>query len=184
MDKKHGPWTIHDQKQIYKSQWIELTEDQVTRPDGKPGVFSFVTMPDGASMLPMDTEGNVYLVKQFRYAVGTETVEVATGAIDPGEAADQTARRELEEELGIQGDEWISLGSTEPMTSALACTAHLFLVRTLTFVQARPDGNERIEPLKVSFEKAVDMVFQGKITHAQSCILILKAKDWLEKHKA
>ena len=59
--KQHGPWKILNRKIMYKSPWLEVNEDSVIRPDGKPGIFSTVKKSDGVSILPIDNEGNVVI---------------------------------------------------------------------------------------------------------------------------
>lgn len=181
MIEKRGQWTVRDRKQIYKNRWIEVVEDQVTRPDGKPGIYGTVKFFDGISVLPMDEQGFVYLEKPFRYAMGNYGVETVTGCVDPGELPPVAAKRELKEELGIEAEEWVSLGSTDPLTGAVYHTAYLFLARGLTFGKPNLGGDELITMVKAPFAEAVRMVMASEITHGQSCVLILKANEYLKK---
>lgn len=182
MEEKRGPWTIHSRRQIYKNSWIEVVEDQVMRPDGKPGIYCTVHFFDGISVLPIDERGFVYLEKIFRYALGNEGIETVSGKIDPGELPLEAAKRELKEELGMEAKEWLPLGSTDPLTALVFHTAYLFLARELTFGKCNLDGDEVITMVKVPLAEAVRMVMDSEITHGQSCVLILKAKEYLSKH--
>jgi ADP-ribose pyrophosphatase len=179
MFKEHGPWKIKSSEVKYKSPWMEVREDAVIKPDGKDGAYSSVIFSDGASALPMDDEGNVYLVEIFRYALGHVSIEVPGGIVDAGEQPLQAAQRELKEELGITANEWTSLGHMDPFTGSVKSGAHMFLARKLTMGTAEPEGDEQIKMLKVKFEEAVQMVMDSKITHGQSCVLILKAARYL-----
>ncbi|MBW2970476.1 NUDIX hydrolase [Candidatus Woesearchaeota archaeon] len=181
MLRKNGPWTIEETAIKYKNPWIEVREDQVIRPDGKPGIFGVVTMKGGVSVLALDDEGYVYLTKEFHYAVEEEIIEVASGAIDGGETPLETAKRELEEELGIKAGEWTSLGMINPFTTVIKSPSYLFLARKLSFTDANPDPTETIKLVKVKFEDALKMVMEGEITHGPSCVVILKAKEHLNK---
>lgn len=182
MIEKRGKWTVHDRKQIYKNPWIEVVEDQVTRPDGKPGIYGTVHFFDGISVLPVDEQGFVYLEKIFRYALGNEGIETVTGRVDPGELPIESAKRELKEEVGIEAKEWIPLGTTDPFTDAVYHTAHLFIARGLTCGERNLGGDEIITVVKVPFAESVRMVMASEITHGQSCVLILKAKEYLATH--
>lgn len=179
--KTNGPWKIKKSIEKYKNPWIRVIEDQVIRPDGKDGIHSVIEMINGVSVLSLDDDGFVYLTKQFRYCLEQESIEVVSGAIDKNEKPLQTAKRELKEELGIVADEWINLGLINPFPSVVKSSAALFLARKLSFKESNQDGTENIDLIKIKFEDALDMVMKSKITHGQSCILILKAARYLQK---
>ena len=179
MNIKKGPWTITDSKTVYKNPWINVREDKVIRPDGKEGIFGVVEMKPGVSVLPIDDEGSVYLIKEYHYAVECETVEAVSGGIDKGEAKEEAAKRELKEETGIIANEWIDLGAIDPFTTVVVSPNYLFLARGLEFSKAGPEGTENIKVIKTSLEEAIKLVMGSKITHGATTTLILKAKDYL-----
>lgn len=179
MYTKKGPWSVIETKTVYKNQWLHVTEDAVVRPDGKNGTYSVVHLKHGVAILPIDTENNVYLTKEYHYAVERETIEVVSGGIDADETTEDAALRELNEELGITADEVTELGKIHPLTSAVEITNHLFIARKLQFSQAVPEGTEIITRIKVPFKEAIAMVFDGRILDATSIALILKAKEFL-----
>ena len=175
MEKKNGPWTIKETRRIYKNEFIEVFEDKVIQPDGEDGEYATVHMKAGVSVLPIDDEGNVYLTKQFRYVLGEESLEAPSGAIEDEEPL-ESAKREMKEELGIEAEEWISLGSADIDTSIVRCTAHGFVARKLKFGKPEREGVEVMKTVKMSFDEAVEKVLSGEIKHGASCVLILKAK--------
>lgn len=158
---------------------MHIRQDDVIRPDGAPGTHGVITLNSGVSVLPLDAENRVYLTDEFHYAVGRRTMECVSGGREIDEAPLAAARRELDEELGITADEWVDLGSVDPMTTMLIAPAELFLARGLHFGTSRPDGTENIRCLTVAFDEAIEMVMDGRITHAPSCVLILKAARWV-----
>lgn len=178
--RKHGPWTINSSTVKYDHDLLKINEDQVTRPDGSPGVYATARVKPGVSVLAVDDEGFAYLAKEFRYAVGRESLETVGGAIDEGERAEDAARRELREELGIEADEFIALGRVDPMTSLIDSPSHLFLARGLRFVEKRQEGSERIETIKLALAEAARLVYGDEITHGASCVLILRAHNFLQ----
>jgi ADP-ribose pyrophosphatase len=182
--RKHGPWTIKDSVEKYKNKWISVIEHQVLLPNGNDGIFGIVKMKGGASVLPLDKHGDVYLTKEFRFAVGRESIEVVSGGIEEGESPLDTAKRELKEELGVIATDWIPLGEVHPFTSVIDSPATLFLAKDLITDQGTSwDETEKIELLKMPFKKALQMVLDGEIIHSQSCTLILKANEYLRNHK-
>ena len=143
-------------------------------PDGKPGSFTVVEMRPGVSVLAADMDNFVYLTSEFRYALGEDSIEVVSGAIDEDEEALDAARRELREELGIEAGQWSDLGLVNPFTSVVHSPAYLFLARGLSFTRAERESTEIIKTIKVKLDEAVEMVMDSRITHGPSCVLILK----------
>ncbi len=181
---QHGPWIINSSENVYHDPWLSLRCDQVTRPDGQPGTYSVVTIKSGVSVLAIDKEDFVYLTDEFHYAIGRQSLETVSGGIDDNETAEQAARRELEEELGLIAHELISLGTVDPFTGSLLSPTELFLARGISETKANPEGTELIEMVKVPFTEAVEKVMSGEITHAPSCVLILKAEKWLQAERS
>jgi 8-oxo-dGTP pyrophosphatase MutT (NUDIX family) len=179
MAQKHGPWTIQETTQKYQNSFINVHEDQVLQPDGQPGMYATVKMIPGVAILPIDSDRIVYLTRQFRYALGKESIEVVCGAIEEDEPPFEAAQREVQEELGIKAEEWIDLGVFDLDTSIVHCPVYLFLTKHLSFTQTNQEGTETIERLHMPLDEAVQMVMDSKITHAPSCVLILKAGNAL-----
>lgn len=179
--KTNGPWKIKKSVVKYKNRWIKVREDKVIRPDGKKGIFGVVEMVPGVSVLPLDDRGYAYLVKEFHYAIGQNSVEVVSGAVDKNESALHAAKRELKEELGIEAKEWIDMGVINPFTTVIKSPAKLYLARKIRLLKASPEGTEKIHIIKIKFADAVRMVLRSDITHGQSCVLILKAAEFLRK---
>jgi ADP-ribose pyrophosphatase len=175
MEKKNGPWTIKERRQIYKNEFLELFEDKVIQPDGKDGEYATVQMKAGVCTLAIDDEDNVYLTRQFRYALGAESLEVIAGGMEEGSPL-ENAKREAREEMGIEADEWIDLGTAETDTSIVHSQANFFVARKLKFTEPDREGTEEMKSVKISFDAAVEKVLSGEIKHALSCVLILKAK--------
>jgi len=176
-DKKksqNGKWTIKSTRKIFENPFFAVFEDDVEKPDGEDGQYATIRFNDGASILPIDDESNIYLTRQFRYAIGRHDLEVVAGSID-GEGALDTPQRELKEELGIEATEWSDLGSDYSLTSITQSCSRQFIARKLTFGEQEPEGTEDIEPVKLKLSDAVQMVMAGEITDTDTCLLILKA---------
>lgn len=178
--KKNGPWIINTTKRAYKNPWIEVTEDQVVRPDGSAGIYGIVRIKPGISVLPIDDDNNVYLINEFKYPLGKHSIETAAGGTDSGQTALQSAKQELREELGIMAKEWTNLGVVHPITSFIDSPNYLFMARKLEFTKPELEVVEQMDILKVSLAQAVDMVMDGRITEQKSCCLILKAARLLD----
>lgn len=153
---------------------MQLTRDEVIRPDGLAGTYSTLELKAGVTVIALDDRQQVHLTSEFHYAVGRVTLEGVSGGIEPGEPALTTAQRELEEELGILATNWTSLGAVDPFTSAVRSPVQLFLAEHLQFTQQRPEGTELIERISMSLDEALQCVMDGRITHAPTCVALLK----------
>ena len=173
--RQRGPWIVHDTSERFKNKFVAVSEDSVTEPDGRRGTYATVTLNPGVAVLAIGERGEVHLTRQFRYAIGADSVEVVAGAVEAAEDVLDAAKRELREEIGLSAESWTDLGTINMDTSILCCPVQLFLARGLRRVGNDPDPSENIQPLTMPFEEAVAMVHEGAITHAPSCVLILKA---------
>ena len=181
MAKKHGPWTIRATHRRFKNDLIELNEDEVAKPDGSEGTYATVSLLEGVAVLAVGDDGTAHFVKEFRYALGRENVEVVAGGVEEGEELIDAARRELREELGIEADEFVELGSVEYATSILKSASTLFLARGLTFTEKDEDSSEIIETVKMPLAEAVARALNGDFIHATTALLVLRADDHLRK---
>lgn len=177
---QQNPFKLVSSKSVYKNRWISVREDNVVRPGGQNGIFGVIEMVAGSSILPIDVDNNVLLVKEFKYAVNRETIEVISGGIDKDETPLDAAKRELREEVGVDAADWTDLGSVDPFTTIVSSPNHIFLAQGLSHFDAKPDEGEVLERITMPYEQALKMVMDGEITHAASCVLILKARQFIK----
>lgn len=176
MATSRGPWTLLSSRSCYANDFLAVQEDEVLGPDGEPGHYGVVVMRPGIAVLPIDAEGVAYLTRQYRYALGQESLEVIGGGLGEGEDDPlPAAQREAREELGITASDWRYLGRTDTDTSVLRGSVHLFLAQDLGFTEAEQEGSETIRLVRIPLGEAVERVMDGTITHAPSCVLLLKA---------
>ncbi len=181
MVKKNGNWTIKKTDKKFANDYFKIFEDKVIEPDGKDGSYAIIEFVPGVSVLPVDDEDNVYLTEQFRYVAGRKTLEVVAGGVED-ETPMKAAKRELKEELGITAKEFIKLGKIQLDNSIIKSESTQYVARGLTFGETDQDGAEEMNTVKIKFKEAVEKVLSGEITHAPSCVLILKA--WIKKAEA
>ena len=173
-----GPYSVVDTKDIYTNPWISVHEDRVIRPDGAAAVFGIVEMKAGSSVLALDNNGDVLLIREFKYAVERETLEVISGGVEIGESPLEAAKRELREEAGYEASEWLDLGAIDPFTTAIRSRNYMFMALHLTRVERQLDEGEILETVRVPLSEAVRMVLASEITHGASCTLLLKAERY------
>lgn len=174
MEKNENPWKIIEQRSIYENQWINLTEYDVINPNGGQGIYGKVHMQKLAlGVLVLDTEENIYLVGQYRFAIDQYSWEIPEGGGEVGEEPIVGAKRELLEEAGIIAEDWSELLVMHTSNSVTDEKAIVFVAKDLTFTQNAPDETEDLKQLKMPFKQALQMVLDGEITDSMSVAGIL-----------
>lgn len=110
-------------------------------PNGKPGVYNVVETRGSVYILPITKEGNIVLVRLFRYTTQSDSWEIPAGGIEDEEHPLLAAKRELQEELGCEAEKWENLGSIEPANGIMSAKGHIFLAQGL----AKQGKNEQLE---------------------------------------
>src|SRR5438067_11246803 len=105
-DKNENPWRTVSSRAVYDNPWIRVREDEVIHPDGQPGIYGVVHYKNLAiGILAIDDEGYIYLVGQYRYPMDRYSWEIPEGGCPEGEEPLTAARRELQEETGLNARE-------------------------------------------------------------------------------
>ncbi len=166
----------------YNGIIVKVTVDTALSPSGREVRREVVHHPGGVVVLPLDEEGKIVLVRQYRYPFGRTVLELPAGKNEPGEDPLFGAARELSEEIGATGT-LIELGTLLSSPGFCNETLHLYLGKYLHFGQPHPDPNEFLEIVHLSFEEAEDMILSGELCDSKTVAGILKAKLWLEKRE-
>jgi 8-oxo-dGTP pyrophosphatase MutT (NUDIX family) len=170
-----GPWVRRSRTLVYENAWIEVFHDEVTRPDGEPGVYGVVRPRTTAvAVVAVDDRDRLALVGQHRYTIDEYSWEVPEGGVPRDEDPLDGARRELEEEAGVVASGWRELVRVHLQDSVTDERAVVYEATGLTPTPPRPEGTEDITIRWVGFEDALTMVEDGRITDALSQIAILK----------
>ena len=167
-----------DSKYVYKGSVINLRLDTAVLPNGNTAKREVIEHPGGVCVLPIDKNGDVLLVKQFRYPYMAETLEVPAGKRDKEGDADPLScgKRELKEETGAAAENYIPLGTLYPSPGYTDEVIYMYAATGLSFGEAEPDEDEFINLIRIPLEKAVDMVLSGEIVDAKTQAAVLKAK--------
>jgi ADP-ribose pyrophosphatase len=177
------PIRLLSSRLIHKGRLVTLSEDTVILPRGTQDIYEKVGIKHGASTLAIADNGDVWLIREWKYALGRPTIEVISGGMEPGETPEEAAHRELREEAGLVAQELIPMGTVDPFTTMLRCVNYLFIARGLTEVPHDREEGEVMETLRVPLSEAVRMVMDSEITHGSSCVVILKAARWVESER-
>ena len=176
-----NPWTTVSTRLVYENPWIRVREDQVIRPDGKPGIYGVVETRIASGVIALTPENEVYLVGQYRYPVNEYSWEIIEGGNDPGEPALEAAKRELREEAGLSAKDWIQLGPEFHLSNCFSSEIGIvFLARGLSQGQAEPEGTEILKIQKMPIKQALAMVHSGEIKDSVSIVGLIRAARYLK----
>ena len=165
---------------IYDGKILRLLKDKAEVQSGHIVGREVVVHPGGVGIVPLDDEGNVYMVRQFRYPLMGELLEIPAGKLEYGEDPYECAVRELKEETGFEAEEFISLGSLYPSPGYCRETLYVYLARGLKAGEMHLDEDEFLDVEKYPLAELSDMVMRGELRDAKTVIGILKTLKYLE----
>lgn len=170
-----GPWQRLSSRVIYENAWIRLYHEDVLTPTGTEGIYGRIHFKSHAvGIIPIDGEGNTWLVKQTRYTLDCETWEIPEGGSPTGEDILETAKRELEEECGLVAARWEKLIDIHTSNSVTDEMATIFVARELSHGLQQLEPTEDIQVKKLPLREAIAMVTSGEITDSLSVAGLLR----------
>lgn len=171
-----GEKTLSSQK-IFDGRILSLRVDRVLLENGHETVREVIDHQGAAGVVAFDEEGKLLMVRQYRYPIGQELLELPAGKIDPGETPLQCAARELQEETGYKAEKLTELGRVYPAAAYDVELVHLFYAEGLTPAQQKLDEDEFLSVERVDFDEAVRMVLDDEILDSKTQIGILRIKN-------
>lgn len=140
-----------------------------------------VEHPGGVTILPVDADGNCYMVRQFRYPFGRMMLEAPAGKLEKGENHRECAVRELSEETGLSADEIIYMGACCTSPGFSTEVLHIYLALGLHSGESHPDEDEFLDVEKHSLKELSEMVMSGEIDDGKTIVAVLKAEKYLKE---
>ena len=167
-------------KRIYEGNIINVRVDTVRMPSGRDATREIVEHSHAVCIVPIDNEGNVVLVRQYRKPAEDALLEVPAGGVEDGEISEEAVLRELQEEIGYTADHlehlssfWVAPGwATEYM--------HAYLATGLRESRLDGDEDENIEVVRLKFNEAVSMLKTGEINDGKTIAALLLAQPLLD----
>lgn len=170
----HNPWKTRSSRIVYENPWIRVREDQVSRPDGHPGIYGVIEIRPSVGVVALNGHDEIVLVGQWRYPHNHYSWEIPRGGSHAAEGDMlAVAQRELAEEAGVKAQNWKYLGAVDCCNGVVNDLQSLYLATNLSSTERRPDPEEDIAVCWRPFAEAVRMSIDGGITEVSSIAAIL-----------
>ncbi|MEZ5962178.1 MAG: NUDIX hydrolase [Hyphomonadaceae bacterium] len=175
-DEGGNPWIVKSVTHAFENDWFRIDEHDVTRPDGTQGYYGVIRVRRLAvGVLPIEADGRVHLVGQWRFPLGRYSWEMPEGGAEPGEDALECAMRELAEETGLRAGAWQRVLEMDLSNSLTDERAVIFVATDLTPGQAEPDETEVLKHHIAPFMEVLARVADGRIRDALTVATVLRA---------
>ena len=157
-------WKTLSQEIVHENPWYKVRHDKVTHPDGTPGNYFVLDRPHCVFVIPVQ-EGKIHMVRQYRYAVQQDCLEVPAGSLHAGESPLEAAKRELLEETGLEGTQWEEAGCFAMNNGLSNELAYVFLVTELTQaeIQVDQDVSEFITTEQLPIDNVYRLITDGEL---------------------
>jgi len=167
-----------DSTLMYDGDFIRVSKDRVSLPDGAVTSREYIKHPGAVAMLALLDNGNLVMERQYRYPPRREFIELPAGKIDHGEDILVTAQRELLEETGYVAKEWIHLTTAWPCIGYVDERMEYFLARGLSHQGSKLDDGEFLEVFELPLTEALEWIRMGRINDSKTIVGLF----WLEKY--
>jgi len=170
---------IHKRKEIYSGCVFNVEQVQVEFPDQKTRTYDLVNHRDSVTIVPIDDDGQLWFVRQFRVGSESALLELPAGVVEENETPRACAAREVREEIGMASRLLKKIGAFYLAPGYCTEINHIFLARGLSPAPLSSDEDEFLEVVCIPMEQAYQMAMGGKIKDGKSIAALLLAKSYI-----
>jgi len=164
---------------VYNGIIVNIRRDIAELQNGSKANREVVEHPGGVGIVPVTNDNKVLMVRQFRYPMGKEVLEIPAGKLEEGENPFECAMRELSEETGCTAGSFIDLGESYPSPGFCTEILHIYLAMDLQHGDMHLDEDELLGVEPVAIDKLIDKIMANELPDGKSIIGIMKAKKYL-----
>ncbi len=176
------PFKTESSQIVWSCPWYNVRQDKIITPDGRPGVYNVVQVPGAAWIIPVTPDGNVILIRSYRYTVDAWCYEIPAGGLKPGQTLAETARQELLEEIGGVAASLDYIGQFFTSNGISNEAAHIFLATGVMLEhEPTPEPTEVIEIHAKSVSEVLRMAQANEISDGPSALALLLCAERLRK---
>jgi 8-oxo-dGTP pyrophosphatase MutT (NUDIX family) len=161
---------------IHRGRVIDVSSERLQYANGRVHEIDFVRHPGAAAVVAVDEAGRVCLVRQYRHGIGDFLWEIPAGKLDPGEAPEACAVRELGEETGVAARRWTPLGLYIPAPGIFTEVIHMYLARELDVGAPSPDVDEELELAWMPIGDAIGHCLRGEWNDGKTGLALVRAR--------
>lgn len=166
-------------EEVYKGRAFTVRQDQLKTPDGRTVRFDIIGHIGSAIVIPVDDNGRIYFVRQYRHAAGMDLLELPAGTLEPGEDPRECAAREVREETGMAAAEIVEIGGFYLAPGYSTEYMHVYLATRLTHDPLQADADEFLQVETLSAAEAWDLAASSQMPDAKSLAALLLARNHL-----
>jgi len=167
---------ILSRKTVYKAHAFNIEKLHVHLPDGRERDYDLVSHNDSVTIIPIDADGNIWFVSQYRMGCECEMLELPAGVMGDEEEPESCAAREVREEIGLAAGKLSHLGSVYLAAGYSSENNHFFLAEDLSESPLDMDDDEFLQVEKITSEKAYEMAESGQIQDSKTLAALLLAR--------
>ena len=171
--------TTIESRRIYEGSIINVRVDTVRLPNGNTATREVVEHSQAVCIVPVDENGNVVLVRQYRKPAEEDLLEVPAGGVEEGEVSEDAVLRELQEEIGYTAGKLVHLASFWVAPGWATEFMHAYLATDLTPSRLEADEDENIQVVRLPFDEALAMFETGEIKDGKTIASMLLAQRLL-----
>ncbi|MCB1960315.1 MAG: NUDIX hydrolase [Rhodocyclaceae bacterium] len=168
-----------DSEQVFDGVLLKVHRDRVRLPDGNTSIREYIRHPGAVVVIAVLPDGRLVFERQFRYPLRRAFIELPAGKLEPGEAIEACARRELREEVGYEAARWTHVGTMHPCIGYSDERIEVFLAEELHHVGHQWDEGEFLEILSLSVAEAQRAIRAGELTDGKTLSALFMAMSHL-----
>jgi len=172
-------YSILNREIIYQGRAFEVQKVYLQLPDQKKRYYDLVAHHDSVTIVPVDRDGNIWLVSQYRLGVDDQLLELPAGVLEAGEDPKEGAMREIREEIGMAGHELKLIGDFYLAPGYSSEHMYVYLATELYPSTLDPDSDEFLKIHKISISEVMQMAEKGEIKDSKTLASLLLARSQL-----